>query len=199
MATAAETETVAAADAGVRAENLMTAEAFAARPDPGYPEELVEGGVTVMSPPGARHGQICNRAGRVLGDFAEGQSLGHVLNNDSGVVTRRGPDSVRGADLAYYPFDRLPRGPVPEGYPGVPPELVVEVRSPSDRWSAVLAKVAEYLGAGVAVVCVLDDATRTARVFGAGGEISVVGGDEALAFPAGVLPGFSAPVARFFG
>src|SRR5207248_2573632 len=57
---------------------LLTAEEFARRPDPGYPEELVKGRVVAMPPPKARHGQVCNKAGRILGNYAEDQDLGHV-------------------------------------------------------------------------------------------------------------------------
>ena len=60
---------------------------------------------------------------------------------------------------------RLPKGPIPEGYLGFPPDLVVEVRSPDDRWPEILKKVHEYLEAGVTVVIVLDPEPRTAHIF----------------------------------
>ena len=70
-------------------------------------------------------------------------------------------DSVRGGDVVFYSYTRLPRGPIPEGYLEVVPELVFEVRSPSDRWAKITAKVGEYLDAGVLVACVLDPAKAT--------------------------------------
>ena len=39
---------------------------------------------------------------------------------------------------------------------GIVPDLIVEVRSEDDRWGDILAKVHEYLDAGVVVVIVLD-------------------------------------------
>ena len=30
--------------------------------------------------------------------------LGHVLSNDSGVITERDPDTVRGADISFYSY-----------------------------------------------------------------------------------------------
>ena len=36
--------------------------------------------------------------------------LGRVVTNDSGIVTQRDPDTVRGADVAYYSYARLPKG-----------------------------------------------------------------------------------------
>ena len=143
--------------ASVTTPALLTAEEFAQRPDPGYPEELVRGRIVPMPMPKPRHGEICNRVGRILGDYGEDRDLGRVLSNDTGVITERGPDTVRGADISFYSFARVPKGPLPDRYLDTPPDLVVEVLSPSDRWPKVLAKVAEYLDAGTTVVLVLDD------------------------------------------
>lgn len=175
---------------------LLTAEEFAERPDPGYPEELVRGRIVPMSIPRARHGQICAKSVYILQRFLEDNDLGHVLCNDSGIITERGPDTVRGADLAFYSYARLPKGPLPNTYSDVAPELVIEVRSPSDRWPQILAKVAEYLEAGVLVVVVLDDERREADVYGVEGPRRKLGAEDALEVP-DLLPGFSAAVRRF--
>jgi len=71
---------------------LLTAEEFGRRPDPGYPEELVRGRIVAISVPNRRHGQVCSKVDRILGNFAEEHELGHVLCNDSGVITEREPD-----------------------------------------------------------------------------------------------------------
>ena len=54
---------------------LMTAEQFGQRPDPGYPEELVQGRVVAMSVPDPRHGYVCGRAVLVFGSFVDGREL----------------------------------------------------------------------------------------------------------------------------
>src|SRR5215469_2630471 len=108
---------------------LMTAEEFSNRPDPGYPEELVRGRTVAMPVPDRRHGLVCSKADRILGNFVDEHDLGRVMSNDSGVITERGPDTVRGADVCYYSYTCLPKGPLPEGYLPVTPELVFEVRS----------------------------------------------------------------------
>jgi Uma2 family endonuclease len=176
---------------------LLTAEQFARRPDPGYPEELVKGRIEPMPPTNRRHGQICNKVGRLLGNFAEAHDLGHVLNNDAGVITERGPDTVRGPDVAFYSYARLPRGPVPEDYGIEPPDLVIEVLSPSDRWPKVLAKAAEYLNAGVTAVIVLDPAHRSAHVHTADAPGRVLGPEDELWLP-DMLGEFRVIVGEFF-
>jgi Uma2 family endonuclease len=176
---------------------LLTAEEFAERPDPGYPEELVRGRIVPMSMPKPRHGQICSRVDRILGNHVEDRDLGQVLSNDTGVITQRGPDTVRGADVSYYSFARVPKGPLPNRYLDTPPDLIVEVLSPDDRWPKVLAKVAEYLEAGTTVVIVLDDQRRQAHVYRADGATQILGADDALSV-AELFGEFAVRVGRFF-
>lgn len=177
--------------------SLMTAEEFLRLPNDGRPKELVRGRIVFTNIPKPRHGQICSKVDRFLGNFAEEHNLGHVLSNDSGVRTERGPDTVRGADVAFYSYSRVPPGPLPQEYLPVAPELVFEVRSPTDRWSAILAKVAEYLEAGVSVVCVLDQMTERCNVYRNEEPVQVFAADQELAIP-DVLPGFRIVVGRFF-
>jgi Uma2 family endonuclease len=179
------------------AQGLLTAEEFARRPDPGYPEELVKGRIISMPLPGARHGQICCKVGRFLGNHADDHDLGHVLSNDSGTVTERGPDSVRGPDVSFYSYAKLPKGPLPVGYPAVPPDLVVEVLSPHDRWPKVLAKVVEYLTAGVAVVGVVDPERQTLHLYEGEQPVRILGADDELTLP-NVLGDFRMRVGRLF-
>jgi Uma2 family endonuclease len=143
-------------------------------------------------------GFVCGRVVLIVGGFIEANDRGHPLCNDSGVVTERGPDTVRGADFAFYSFQRVPKGSLkPRGYLPVAPDLIIEVKSPDDVWQEVRAKVAEYLKAGVTVVCVLDLEHLTATVFQAGQPERTVSADESLSFSP-VLPGFSTQVRRFF-
>jgi len=179
------------------AEALMTIEEFGQRPDPGHPEELVRGRIVPLPMPKPRHGQVCGQAYYLLRRYFEDHDLGHLLCNDSGVITERDPDTMRGADIAFYSYARVPKGPLPPGYLEVPPEVVFEVRSPDDRRGDINAKVAEYLDAGVRVVCVLDPGPPTATLHAAGQSPRVLGAEDELTIPEW-LGGFRVPVRRFF-
>ena len=150
-----------------------------------------------MPVPNRRHGQTCGQAVYLLRRFLEDHDLGHVLCNDAGVITERGPDTVRGPDVAFYSFARLPKGPLPANYGPEVPELVIEVRSPSDRWPKVLAKVAEYLEAGVLVVVVLDPEPQMVHLYYADRPARILGPDDELTLPE-VLGDFRVAVRRFF-
>jgi Uma2 family endonuclease len=178
-------------------ETLLTAEEFRRLPDDGRPKELKRGRLILVNQPAPRHGQICGQVYYLLRRFLDDRPLGHLVSNDSGIITERDPDTVRGGDVAFYSYNRVPPGPLPQGYLTVVPELVFEVRSPGDRWGRILAKVSEYLEAGVNVVCVLDQMTERCHVYRSEEEIQVFLPDQDLTLP-DVLPEFHVAVRRFF-
>jgi Uma2 family endonuclease len=183
--------------APVSGEALLTAEEYLKLPDRGVPTELVRGRVIEMNVPAPRHGEICVNVTLAIGPHIRANGLGHLVSNDGAVRTERGPDTVRGADVSFYSYGRVPKGPIPKGYLSVSPELVFEVRSPTDKWPKVLAKVSEYLDAGVSVVCVLDQMSETAVVFRDDELPRTLEGDDELHLP-DVLGDFRVAVRRFF-
>jgi Uma2 family endonuclease len=177
--------------------DLMTAKTFAARPDPGRPEELVRGRIIDMPPADRRHGYVCLKAGRILGNFVDEHDLGRVMTNDSAIITERDPDTVRGADVCVYSFARLPKGPLATGYGPEIPELVVEVLSQHDRWRDTHEKVGEYLRAGVDLVVVLDPDRLSAHLFRSDVPPQTLAADDPLTLPP-PFDGFREPIGRFF-
>lgn len=179
-------------------DKLVTIEEFAKYPEPadGSREELVRGTVITMAPPKARHGIICQNIARMLGQFVHSRRLGWVASNDTGVIIERDPDTLRGADVAYWSISREPV--LPEGYFESVPDLVVEALSPDDRKKAVREKIQDYVSSGVKLVWLVDPEVRTVTVYAGsmrGAELdeseTITGGDA--------LPGFSCKVADFFG
>ncbi len=166
---------------------FLTAEQYAVLPDDGRRTELVRGRVVVLNMPMPVHGYICARIARLLGNHVDEHDLGRVLSNDSGVITARNPDSVRGADVAFYSYNRLPRGPLPDEYPPLPPELVFEVRSPGDSGTRVIGKAAEYIEAGVLQVCVVDPYSQLITSYGVNMDVQLLRNDDSLTFPE-ILP-----------
>jgi Uma2 family endonuclease len=177
---------------------LLTAEEYLFLPDRGFPTELVRGKVVRLEFGTPRHGFVCSNVSCLLSNFVHGRSLGQVVCNNAGVITKRSPDTVRGPDVSYYSYERLPRGPLPDGYLDVVPELVFEVRSPIERWAQITVKVGEYLGAGVQVVCVLDSQVEALSVYSADELPRVLTADDDLTLPGLFGPDFRVTVRRFF-
>ena len=144
----------------------MTIAEYARLPDLGRPSELVLGKVVNMNVPSGSHGKYQINIGRALGRYLDQLDVGH-LTGEAGVITRRDPDSLRAPDVAFYSYARMPAGNLPPGYWQVSPELAFEVRSQYDRWVEIVAKVGEFLSAGVIVVAVLDPQERKLHVYSA--------------------------------
>jgi Uma2 family endonuclease len=148
---------------------LLTIEEYVRLPDDGRKTELVRGRIVEVPPTYPFHGYVCSKIDRILGGFVDTQKLGRVMTNDSGVVTERDPDTLRGADVCYYSYRR----------------------------SRVFAKVTEYLTAGVTAVCVVNPESGTAIVYRDNQDPESFAADVELSLP-DVLPGFRVPLRQFF-
>ncbi len=173
----------------------LTAEEFAQLPADGMRHELVRGKVIMTPPPGYEHGSIQMQIAVLIQPYLNQHHLGRIVG-EVGVILARQPDTVRGPDAAYYSPSRIPPGTRPRGYPGVLPELVFEVRSPSDRWNDVMDKVNEYLVVGIIVV-VIDPGPQAVHVFEPNHLARVLGPTDMFDLPA-LWPGLAFPVADLF-
>jgi Uma2 family endonuclease len=176
--------------------HFFTAEDYLLLPDNGRPSELVRGRVVELPHHESRHGYYCSNVAGVLQDYMRTGDFGRVVCNCCGVVTARSPDTVRGPDVAFYSFERVAKGPLLKGY-WPAPELVFEVRSPSDRLSAITTKIGEFLSSGVKVVCVLDPNKETLAVYTEDEFPRTLTIEEELTLPE-LFPDFRVPVRRFF-
>jgi Uma2 family endonuclease len=177
-------------------EALITAEELARLPDLGSCE-LVNGRIVHLSPTQPLHGLFEGRLGMQLALYAQSSGRGQVLFGEVGLWTRRGPDTVRGADLVFISHERWARRN-PKGFLDVPPELVVEILSPDDRYGEVMEKLEEYLALGVDLVWIVDPERRCVLAYrGSLFEVERFEEGDTL-MDEEILPGFSLPVAEIF-
>jgi Uma2 family endonuclease len=170
----------------------LTGEELSGRPDL-EPCELVEGKVVALSPTSLEHGRIELRLGAALLAYAEASGRGKAGGGEVGIYVRRAPDTVRAADALFISNERYARRG-PARYLDIAPELVAEILSPDDRWSEVMAKIAEYLASGVVVVWVVDPTLRNVLAYRALTDVRRFAEGDVLE-DAAVLPGFALPVA----
>ena len=177
---------------------LLTAEEFMAADLGEGTFELVRGEVIQVPPPMPEHGRVCINVGFALESYGRQTGYGYALANDSGVVTERGPDTVRGADVCFYSHERWPRSQVGSTLPPVAPDLVVEVYSPGNRRGKAMEKVIEYLDAGFPLVWVVYPKSRQVVIYRSADEPPDVLKQDAVIENLPELPGFRCPVADFF-
>jgi Uma2 family endonuclease len=125
------------------------------------------------------------------------RGLGKVLVGEVGVYTQRDPDRVRAADVIFISSERYARWTRPRGFLDVPPDLIVEILSPSDRSIDTLQKLREYFAIDVRLVWVVDPDARIVYAYRSPTDVrefretDELPGDE-------VLPGLRVPVAGLF-
>lgn len=119
-----------------------------------------------------------------------------LFGQDTGFQIESTPDTVRAPDLAFVRQERASEIQH-RGYAALAPDLVAEIVSPDDRRGELLAKVGDWLDAGVKLVWVIDPVRKDAHVHRADGSLSVIDSDGALDGE-DVLPGFSCPLSDVF-
>ena len=175
---------------------LMTAEELLAMPDDGFRYELVRGELIRMPPAGFYHGVTGNRLNLSLSNYVYENQLGEVCMAETGFLLERSPDHVLAPDAAFVRQERVKLAGEFEGYFPGPPDLAIEIISPSDRYTEVADKVAEWLAAGVRMVVVVNPRNRTVQAHTPEGVTKLT---EADTLDGGdVVPGWRLPVADIF-
>ncbi len=182
-------------------ETLFTAGEFANLPEP--PDagkmELVRGRLVVHMPVGGKHGQRQVRIAAALQRFLETAPEGQVTV-ETGYVLQEDPDDVRAPDVSVAPAALLPGGELPDGFIHGAPLLAVEVVSPNDAERDVLAKVGDYLDAGVQRIWLVRARNQTVVVYHGDGLVRQLSmGDTLTSADAGfATDGFQLPLSDIF-
>lgn len=158
--------------------------------------ELIRGRMIVREPPRPAHGRVAANLCCIVLTFVRAHRLGAVYAQDTGFQITHDPDTVLAPDLAFVHRDRLPAAP-DDAYGQIPPDLVAEILSPSDRSQQARRKVALWLRAGVRLVWMIEPQRRVATMFFADGAVVPVSADGALD-GGEVVPGFTCSLADVF-
>ena len=127
--------------------------------------ELIRGVFCPTMVPGIQHGKIIARLIILLGAIIVPNRIGTIVTADAGVRLSRNPDTVLGPDISYFSKERLSLDVDIPGYAEVPPELVVEVVSPSDSVREVAGKASMWITGGVQLVWVVWPETKMIDIY----------------------------------
>ncbi len=186
----------------------MALEEYLRRYEAEGPFEIIDGKVEPMNPNIFGHSYLVRLLFRTFDRFLAGNATWEVFTETA--VIKPGSDNPNWVDGSLEPDVMLVRAadvvafkaanadwrdrPLP-----IVPTVVIEVVSPTDRYSKLLRKVADYLDNGVAVVLVVNPRRKTITIY-LPDQIDnprVLGMDDVLTLD-NLLPGFQLAVHTLF-
>jgi len=125
--------------------------------------DIVDGVMTIATTPTVAHQRILGKLFSKLHQFVSGQQLGEVLFAPVDVIIRREPLRTRQPDLLFVTNEHASiLGDQVEG----PPDLVVEILSPSNTRSDLEAKLSDYATLGVGECWLVSPEARSVEILG---------------------------------
>jgi Uma2 family endonuclease len=177
---------------------LLTADDLLRLDGQGVRGELIRGALHERMPAGLRHGEVVAALLALLWMHIRPGRLGRVFGSDTGVILETNPDTVREPDVAFVSAERLPLDAEVDGYCPVAPDLVVEIKSPSDSEQEVDDKATMWLIHGVRMALMINPETGTIRVRRPDRPAALLSMDDTLDVGE-VLLGFSCSVREILG
>lgn len=175
----------------------MTADELLHMPPDEFKYELVKGILRKMSPSGQKHGKVAGRIFLSMALHVKTNRLGEVYAAETGFKIASDPDTVRAPDAAFVTQQRVEQAGDVEGFFPGPPDLAVEVISPSDSYTEVEEKVLEWLESGCRMIVVANPRKAILTVYRSLNEIKALTETDVLNGE-DVVPGWILPVKGIF-
>ena len=175
----------------------VTAKELLDMPNDGFRYELVRGELRKMAPAGHAHGEYAMSIGAPLAVHVKTNGLGKVYAAETGFQLESDPDHVRAPDAAFVRLQRVEDVQDQPGFfPGAP-DLAIEVISPSDLYTDVDEKVADWLDAGTLAVILVDPRRRVVKLHRSMTDVVVLNVEDTLTVD-DIVPGWQMPVGEIF-
>ena len=171
-------------------EETLTLEEFMKHDYESY--EYVNGQLVPMPPTTMEQGEISSNIAMLLGNYVRQRQSGIVCTAPTIFKVR---SSGRKPDVAFVSQERLPEDRR-QASP-IPPDLAIEVVSPSDTVYEVQEKAFEYLDAGTKMVWIVAPVSKTVTVYRSRNDIKILSRNQTLTGE-DVIEGFSCSVAELF-
>ena len=168
----------------------MTLDEFCQSDLEGY--EYVEGELIPIAPSTMEHGEISMSLSLLLGVHIHENKLGRLYPADTDFKLN---DRLLKPDIAFVSSARLPDDR--RKVFSIPPDLAVEVVSPTDIQYRIVEKALAYLNAGTRLVWIIEPVAKTVTVYRSQTDIKTFTIDDTLSGE-DVVEGFSCQVAQLF-
>ncbi len=158
-----------------------------------YKIELEDGKISVMGPSDIVSSEISSRLIAFLFAWVNPRRLGRVFDSAGGFIM---PDTnVKAPDVSFVRAARLRQSP--RYFAELVPDLVVEIKSQSDRIKAIETKVLKFVELGAVVGILIDPDEETVTIYRSTGEPIILANGDILTVPE-LFPGWELPVSELW-
>ena len=158
-----------------------------------YQLELEEGSIIIVGPSDIIASEVSLEFARQLSNWVKPRRLGRVFDSAGGFILPGG--DLKAPDVSFVLRDSLPRSI--RYFANLVPDLVVEVKSQSDRIAKLQQKIKMFLAQGVKVGILIDPDELTVTLYLPEREPIVFRDGETLAIPS-LLPGWELQISELW-
>jgi Uma2 family endonuclease len=156
---------------------------------PEHRMELINGAIKVMSPSGYESDEVAAAVIANLYTWVHPRNLGRVAASSAGFKLPNA--DVKAPDASFVKAERLRRSP--RSFAELAPDLMVEVKSPTDEIEALEAKIRQFLELGTTVGILLNPDDQTVKIYRLNQDAIALSNTDTLTVP-DLLPGWEVPV-----
>jgi Uma2 family endonuclease len=158
-----------------------------------YQLELVDGKIIIMGPSDIVSSEIGAELVSLLRNWVKPRKLGRVFESSGGFIL---PNSnVTAPDVSFVTADRLKQSK--RYFAELVPDLVVEIKSQSDRLKPLREKIQSFIKSGAKVGILIDPDKRTVTIYTPTAEPVVLRDGDMISIPE-LLPGWEVAVTELW-
>lgn len=158
-----------------------------------YDVELTNGKISIVGPSDIVSSEISSRLIAFLFAWINPRRLGRVFDSAGGFIL---PDSnLTAPDVSFVRAARLRQSP--RYFGELVPDLVVEIKSQSDRIKPLVTKIINFINLGAVIGILIDPDEETVTVYRHQGEPTVLINGDILTLPE-LFPGWELAVSEFW-
>ncbi len=170
---------------------------------PEWQMELVDGSIVVMGPSDYESEEIGTRLSTFLNTWVMPRKLGRVTGSSAGFIlpgldinaSNGASTNLRAPDVSFVRAERLKK--TKRDFLELVPDLMVEVKSKSDRIKPLVEKILLFLQLGCTVGILIDPDKLIVSVYRHNQDPVVLKDDDKLTLP-DLLPGWEIPVSELW-
>lgn len=158
-----------------------------------YQLELEGGKISVIGPSDIVSSEVTAELLRLLGNWVKPRRLGRLFDSAGGFIL---PDrNLNAPDVSFVKAERLRQSV--RYFAEMVPDLVVEIKSQSDRIPILKKKLDKYIEQGALVGILIDPDEEAVTVYRPSGEPIELAGDDLLTVPE-LFPGWEISISELW-